>query len=506
MKHSSRREFLGGVGKSALCATLGVAFANQLGFAGTLTRRELERLRFGALDPLVDLLQETTPNKLMPLVVGKLKSGTTLADLVGASALANARAYGGTNYNGYHALMAMVPSLEMAAQMPAPLGALPVLKVIHRNARFLQDSGDATHDALTPLEGSEADTNIVESVRAGNVSQAELRLAASVKRSRDQAYEQILTVVREDIDVHRVVLAWRAYDLQRLTGQDQALTLLRLPVRHCIEANANRVSHGKGPHEIVELLPRLMEQHKLAGLELGHRAVDDAWVEKLSDTIFSADRAAAAEAVAAALADGFDPAEVGRAMSLAAARLLLNDPGLTKEAPGKPLGSVHGASVGVHASDAANAWKHIARVSTPPSAFANLIVGAYHTAGQSGSVSATAHDHEHAACELKDPAALLSEIADRIRDRDQAGAMVAARRYVELKHAPEKLFAVLLEFAVSEDGALHAEKFFRTAQEEHGLARDAHRGLFLVALTRVMASHQGFPAPGVADARKLLSS
>jgi hypothetical protein len=61
-------------------------------------------------------------------------------------------------------------------------------------------------------------------------------------------------------------------------------------------------------------------------------------------------------------------------------------------------------------------------------------------------------------------------------------------------------------FAVEEDGALHAEKYFVTAQEEHAAARPAHRAQYLVALTRVMASGYGFAAPGCEEARKLLTA
>src|SRR5262249_12737156 len=157
---------------------------------------------------------------------------------------------------------------------------------------------------------------------------------------------------------------------------------------------------------------------------------------------------------------GVDPEDVGAAMSLAATRLLLHDPGLTKAAPGKPVGSVHGASVGVHASDAANAWRHVARVGSARNAFASLIAGGYHTAGQSANVGALPHDHDAEPCTKDDPGALLSEIEGRVRARDQKGACQAARRYAALGHASEKLFALLLGFAVSEDGALHAEKYF----------------------------------------------
>src|SRR5262245_54259166 len=100
MKTTSRREFLGGIGKSMTSAAVGLALADGLGFAQPFGLAR-ERLRFGALDPLVDWLQETPPEQLLPLLVAKLRA-TPLTDVVAAGALANARAYGGTNYNGYH--------------------------------------------------------------------------------------------------------------------------------------------------------------------------------------------------------------------------------------------------------------------------------------------------------------------------------------------------------------------------------------------------------------------
>jgi hypothetical protein len=506
MKTTSRREFLGGIGSSLGYAAIGLAIAERLGFAEAMSVLAPGRLRFGALDPLVDLLQATPADALLPLVVQKLRGGTPLADVVGAAALANARAYGGTNYNGYHTLMAMMPSFEMAGQMPAPYGALPVLKVLHRNARFFQETGRAKEDALEPVESATQPADLVETVRARELAQAERSLAALQDRSRAQAYEGIQTFVRDDMNVHRVVLSWRAYDLLRLTGQDQALTMLRQSVRFCIDEDGRRVSQGRPANEIMSLLPKLMQEHHLEGRERGNRAADDGWIERLTDTFFSADRAASAGAAAAALSEGFDPEDVGAAMSLAATRLLLNDPGLTQEAPGKPIGSVHGASVGVHASDAANAWRHIARVGSARNAFASLIAGAYHTAGQSDHVDKLPHDHDGEPCVKEDPAQLLGEIDGRIRGRDQKGACRAARRYCELGHSHADLFALLLGHAVSEDGALHAEKYFRTAQDEHSTARAPHRALYLVALTRVMASQFGFPAPGCDEGRKLLAS
>jgi hypothetical protein len=506
MHATNRRQFLTGVGSGLGRAAIGVALANRLGFAASEWLAADERLRFGALDPLVDLMQETPPDELQALLVKKLRAGTPLSDVVAAAALANSRAFGGTNYNAYHALMAMMPSYAMAAQMPAPLAALPVLKVVYRNASFIQHSDRAHDDALARVEPRAAEGDLVDNVRRRELDKAECDLATLVVVGRDEAFEALQIVVRDDLNVHRVVLAWRAYDTLRVAGEQNALTLLRQSVRFCIDEDGARVRRGGAVPEIQALLPKLMEEHKLEARERGTRKADDAWIESLGKIVFACGSADVAQQVAEALSDGFDPEDVGAALSLAAAKLLLHDPGRSQEEPGKPVGSMHGASVGVHASDAANAWRHIARIGSARNAFASLITGAYHTAGQSHSVGAQPFDHEGEACTKSDPAELLGEIEGRIRDRDQRAACIAARRYCELGHASNALFARLLTFAVEEDGALHAEKYFLTASEEHAAARPAHRAQFLVALTRVMASGYGFPAPGGDEARKLLTA
>ena len=62
-----------------------------------------------------------------------------------------------------------------------------------------------------------------------------------------------------------------------------------------------------------------------------------------------------------ALAEGFSPADIGEALTLASNQLILRDQGRPprEEVPGKPVGSVHGDSIGVHACDSANAWRNL---------------------------------------------------------------------------------------------------------------------------------------------------
>jgi hypothetical protein len=91
-----------------------------------------------------------------------------------------------------------------------------------------------------------------------------------------------------------------------------------------------------------------------------------------------------------------------------------------------------------------------------------------------------------------------------IKERDQAGASALVQRYGELGYPARRAFDVLLHFAVSEDGALHAEKYYRTVVEEFDASRPAFRWRHLVGLARVTASEYGQAAPGCAEARRLL--
>src|SRR5205807_2723368 len=101
---------------------------------------------------------------------------------------------------------------------------------------------------------------------------------------------------------------------------------------------------------------------------------------------------------------------------------------------------------------------------------------------------------------------LLRMVEETIRAKDQALACAVVQKYGESGGATRPLFDLLLGFAVSEDGALHAEKYYRTVCEEFASTRAAFRWRHLVALARVTASEYGFPAPGYAEARRLLNA
>jgi hypothetical protein len=266
--------------------------------------------------------------------------------------------------------------------------------------------------------------------------------------------------------------------------------------------------HNHPTPEVRAVLPRVLDEHHLVGKPLGNRHAEDSEVEELAKAIFAGTREQAADAAGAALAGGMDPESVGEAISLAANQLVLHDPGRQQKysTPQKPPGCVHGDSTGVHASDAANAWRNIARVSNPQNRVAALIVGSFHTAGQAQAVAKDPYPYAHLLGEIdtQDGATLLGQAEEAIRGNEQARACAIAHRYGEQKHSERPLFDLLLKYAVSEDGALHAEKYYRTVCEEFATTRPAFRWRQLVALARVTASEYGYPAPGVQEARGLL--
>ena len=513
----SRRQFLSNVGRGALTAALGVGSAGALGFVPAFADQEPGTLSFGPLDPLVRLLQETPPDTLLPELVEQLRNGADLKRLVAAAALANARSFGGEDYVGFHTMMALSPAWKMSAELPAPLKPLPVFKVLYRNAARLQEAG--TRNTLRPVapaplpEGQVGGIALRDAVRRKDRDAAESLFAGLAQGSPADAFNHLLYEVQDSAEVHRVALPWRAYDLIDVVGAEHAHTLLRQSLRYCLQAEPR--STGTGFTGARTVLPKVFDAHHLEGKKPGDRAAEDGWVDQLSKLLFESTAEQAADAVAAALAEGFAPAAVGEAISLAANQLVLRDQGRRPQEyqVGKPLGSVHGDSIGVHACDSANAWRQMALAGNARNTFACLIVGAWQVAydrvsrgGDFLKWTPLPAPQNLERVTAKDPDALLKELDLAVRENLQARATAVVARAGELGHEPRPILDVLLRYAISEDGALHAEKFYRTCSEEFGAIRPAFRWRELVALARVTASEHGRPGPGVAEAKRLLTS
>lgn len=511
---TSRREFLGNVSRATVTATIGCGLASEIGLTPAFAFEGRDSLDFGPMEPLVGLMQDTPVEQLLPKLHAKLKSGTSLRELTAAGALANARTFGGHDYIGFHTMMALSPAQHMAGDMPDAQAALPIFKVLYRNTERIQKFGGRAKEVLHPVEaaspGELNSSALRKAVRSRKVGRAEQILAAQVEQSPEMAFNQLLEIVQERSEVHRVVLPYRAWDLLGLVGKEHAHTMLRQSVRYCIRSERYRRPEWD---ESAKFLARQLDEHKLLERKPGDRQADDAWVESMSRTIFDSTPEQAAQAVAESLAEGFAPDVVGEAISLAANQLILRDHGRRprEEVAGKPIGSVHGDSIGVHACDSANAWRNMSRVSNTRNTFACLILGAQQVAadrinrgGRFLEWEALPVKRHLNKLSSKNGKILLREAEDAIRGNLQAHAAAIIHRYGQLGLPARAVLDLMLRYAVSEDGALHAEKYYRTASEEFTNTRPAFRWRQLVALARVTASEYGRPAAGMAEARELL--
>ena len=153
--------------------------------------------------------------------------------------------------------------------------------------------------------------------QAGRRARREAACRASAIRRCD-AFNALQPAMQDDINVHRFVFAHRTYGLVGLARQ--GVRLHACCGSACGSASiTSRISieHKQPESPIRALVPKLLDQYKLAGKTLGKRDPGDAAVDELASAIYNGPPDKSAEAVAAALADGIDPEVVGEAISLA---------------------------------------------------------------------------------------------------------------------------------------------------------------------------------------------
>lgn len=511
---TSRRKFLQSVGNGMLIAGLGSHLAMELGCADTVDLRDAPILSWGKHDRWVAHMQELQPEKLQELMVRELAAGNvSLHDLTAAAALANAETFGGQDYVGYHAEMALIPALEMSRELPTDRQSLPVLKVLYRNSSRIQKFGPHKKtlrkmDAGAPSRRESVDQfgpELRRLVRQADMDKAEQLFLETVGKNTDLAFNTLLYTIADEVDVHRFVLAYRGLGLIDIAGPEHSHTLLRQCVRHCVDFETKRKRKGRPASPIREHLPKLLDEFKLVETEIGDRVPDDQWLDKFAMSIYNADKFEASRVVAAALAEGIAPTAICEAISLASNQLTLRQ-------PGNPL-RTHGASAGVHSSDAANAWRHMIAHANPLNVKTGLLVSAWHTGRYQQWRQDPYPMEDHFEKVTSEKASELLGIAEEaIRGNDQPTAAAAIHRYGENKLDPQPAFQLMLKYAISEDGRLHSEKYYRTVAEEFALARPTFRWRHLVGLARVTASafaydindNHGHRAPGYETACELL--
>jgi len=492
MTPKNRRVFLSDVGRGMLVAGIGVTVANDLGFSTAFADRGPESLSLGPYESLVELLRSTPPEQLQPILIGKLKAGEVdNKRLISAAALANAEAFGGQDYVGYHTAMAMLPALEMAKLLPTERQALPVLKVLYRNSQQCQQHGGASKPTLMALHAAEHSADgdmglkIRDACRKADMNEAEALFGSLAGQSPQEAFNALQPAVQDDINVHRFVFAHRTYGMINLLGAEYAHTLLRQSVRQMVDFEQQHKARQHPDNPIRALLPKLLDQYKLAGMTPGKKDLGDAGVDALARTVYEGPPARSADAVAAALADGVSLEVVGEAISLASNMLVLRQ--------GADRWRTHGDSAGVHSTDATNAFRNMARNTDARHGIAGMIVAAYHSASHEAfKGEAYPLDEHRQTIKVADAAGLLAECEAAVKANDQGRASAAIQIYGEQGYPVDPVFQTLIKYTISEDGRLHGEKFFHTVGEEYRTIRPAFRWRQMTALARVTASSYGY--------------
>ncbi|MGZ0169018.1 MAG: hypothetical protein ACKVHE_05645 [Planctomycetales bacterium] len=508
MAQNTRRTFLSNVGRGMLAGSLGTTLATDLGLSPLRAEEDTNAATPRDLEPLISMMQETPLPQLQRVLVNKINSGTDLKSLIAAGTLANARTFRGHDYIGFHTFMAL--ALDMSERLPTELKALPILKVLYRNTERIHAMGGAPKTAPPPTGKPDPNANglaLREATRAGDQRKAEQIFAAMSGQPRGEIFNHVQYAVQDSTNVHRVVLAWRAWLAVDLVGEQHAQSLLSQSVRFCTDSSQKRLKRKRPEPQMWTTLPAVLDQYKLLDKAPGDRQADDQWVEYLAFTILTGNPESATDAVAQALAEGFQQDTVAEAIALSANLQLLHDPGRPKASSGDMvIGSVHGDSVGVHASDAANAWRNIARVSNHRNSVVSLLLAAHNSAGMRNGMTRERWPLKDDQAErLTSQDKVLAMIDRAVRSKDQALAGAAVKRYHDLGGNSKPVFDLMLGFATSEDGAQHAEKFYRTVTEEFATTRKSLRWRQLVGLARVSASEYGRKSPGYQEACELLN-
>jgi hypothetical protein len=514
-QHRTRRQFLADVGRAALvnCVGLGLAWevgflgARGIAFAGDLADAP-GALSFGPLEPLVALLQETAPDRLLELLVDRLAKGTDLKTLLAAGALANARTFGGEDYVGYHVMMALGPAWTMAEELPAKRRALPVLKVLYRNTSRIQAFGGRKNEVLrelpapSPLPSGDATPGEIlrAVVRAKDVALAEGVYAAlgQAPARPDGLLDDVLFAVEDDPGPSRGARV-PGVDLSKVIGadtQDAAAAVCPLL----------REERGRPPRQLfgkVRSCFQLLEAHLLLDREPGTKPATTP-VDATSRAIFEATPTTRPGSPPR-------PAE-GVPRPTSRGDLPRGEPAALRD-PGAPSPRQAGRRSG---PSMATRW-----ASTPP---APRTPGATSRAGHAAEhvrvpdprptrrppTGSRRRHHVDAEPDARgrrqghgtDPVKLLTQADEAIRAQDQT--KVRDRPPLRGPRPPRASVFACCSGTQTEDGALHAEKYYRTVVEEFAATRPTFRWRHLDALARVTASEYGQTAAGIEEASKRL--
>ena len=379
----------------------------------------------------------------------------------------------------------------MAAELPAASAALPVLKVLYRNTSRIHATGGAAKEVLHPIA-----ENAIGRCRACRRAHSRGGSRQESRSRRTTAWPpQHRALARRGVQRfaagggRRRRSASHRPGLSRLGSvgpgwararRDHVAAVVAL-LRRQLQAELRRslCRHSRAAAQIARSVPAGRAR---AGHARGRRCLDRIDVRTRSSPRRPTRPRTPSPPRWPKASAPHPVADADRAWR--ANQLVLRDAGrLARNAqPNKPVGSVHGDSIGVHACDSVNAWRNIAAVSNRRNAVASLILSAWQVASDRGfggsEILAAQPQPEPQQIEKITVRDRLRLLARAGRCHPSAGSGPCLRRGACLRRARlpgRPVQDLLLRYAISEDGALHAEKFYSTTNEEFARARPKFR-------------------------------
>jgi hypothetical protein len=342
----SRREVLAGAGSLAFLSALPPARAAEL--------RPRRGVQVAAeLEPLVRLLEETPREKMVPVMLGKIRAGARYGDLLAATLLAGARGIRARPVGfELHCVLA-VSSAHLAAQAAADererwlplLWAMDNFKRSQEIKRGKGEGGWVMPDlAAAKVPGLEqARPRFVQAMDRWDEEGADLAIAALARQAPAAELRELLFGygARDLRDLgHKAIYAANACRTLDVIGWRHAEPVLRSVTFACLAHDGGNPARGDAAEDrpFRENVPRAAALR--AGWSQGRR--DDGAARALAAGLRAASPGEASQAVAELLGAGVDPASVWDGLHLFAAELVLR----------------HAEIVSLHALTTTNALHH----------------------------------------------------------------------------------------------------------------------------------------------------
>jgi len=460
------------------------------------------------IEPLVQFVEETTPDRIVAATHDKLAAGTSVKEMLLASALAVVRSSDlppGHHGGPLHPLAGLHAVRHIAARLPGEYAMLPVIQNVAVANKHIHSPAMGPFILAEAKPVSEKDS--VEATLAafrvavgrGVYNACDHYFLYLLERlSPMQVLEHLLQVAipKNQLDDHYFlfpVFTWRALEY---LGWEYARFIGRAPVRY--------ITRPSDPTSLEEV-DRLIDKHGLLERELRVKTGDDetAAVTALANEIGRCSKfTEVPEMVAQALGDGLSLEGVGEGLSVGGSTLFL------RSQTGNPMD--------VHINTGANTRRYLLRqpeLSLRTKLQALLV---WHTgpevrmAQRMLAPDIQPEPERVAALPVRTQDELLGEIAGLIgslpvgerlpaaglatwRSTDEVKQAAAlAQQYANREYAPEALITLLGKIACRDNFTeMHALKHHQATYEEFHATRPSLRWRHLVAAVQAAAISHG---------------